>query len=320
MKNKKLKMMIRCLISCILLISISVLAGCSGTDYENYMKSVEKTGEIKRASEEIKIDISLAYDLEKFDEETVNEINKFKDISYKGILKYDNELEVFENNMYTNIGGVGFDSTVYGQKDEILIELTSLGKFIKLDELTSESKLSDINLSEESLQKIENIWQSYANNDNVFREENILIDTPSGVVKSKKYSVDFGNELISFVNKTMEVIREDIDLEQLIYEEIINKDGESLEDFVTLSPEDAEVEYFTFEAYVDADGYVVKEDMQFKVNYNDQYFKGITFNLSDLLYDINKQQKIKFPEVTDVEILDIHEFSAEAPVLFDMVN
>ena len=320
MKNIKSKIMVSILLCFVLLMTIVGLVGCGGNDYESYLSSVEKTKQIKRASEEVKIDVALDFNLENFDEEAKNEINKLKDMSYKGIMKYDDNQEIFENNMYTKLGGVGFDSTVYGKEDDILIELTSIGKYIKLSDLKEETNFNDINFSDETIKKIEDTWNSYVNSENVFKGENILVDTPSGVVKSKKYSVEFGNEWINFLNEVMTIIKEDAAIENLMNDEKFGEKAYNLDEMIILNTEEAEVEYLIYEAFVDADGYVVKEDMRFKINYDDPYFKGVTFDLSGLLYNINKEQKIKFPEVSDAEILDVKDFSTEAPVLFDMMN
>jgi len=299
----------------VLLVIAFGLVGCTNNDYEDYLKNIEKTQDIVKGRQEMNISVSLDFDTTELDDSQVKKINKFKELTYKGMLKFDTQKDAFENSIYLKIGSVGFDSKVYGDNDNMLIELLNIGKFIKVEDLEQNTGYENIEFSQDTTMKIDEVWKSYIKSENVFKGENILIETPSGVVKSKKYSIVLEGEAINFVNEVVDIVIEDKSIASLFTISAIESDKSE-----TFDTEKIEVESFEIESFVDIDGYIVKDTIRFKMNYDDKYFKGIDFQLDSLLFDIEKEQDISFPKVSPEEIINVDNFSEEAPTLYNMIN
>lgn len=243
-------------ISILTLLFIITFTGCSENVYEDYLSSIEKTNSIKQARQEMKIDMTLDFDTTGLSEKEVEGFELASDFQFLGSLKYNTDQNIFENNIYLKMGSIGFDVDVFGQDDEILVKLVNLGKYFKIDTKNPDESLGQFNISDDTMRRLNTLWQTYINENNIFKGENILIDTPSGVVKSKKYSIELDDNANQFIQDAISIIHEDQSITWF-----------QNEDF-SFDMSKATIDYFISESYVDKDGYIVKEQITFKTTYD----------------------------------------------------
>jgi len=84
------------------------------------------------------------------------------------------------------------------------------------------------------------------------------------------------------------------------------------------------VENFSYTAYVDIDGYIVNEMIQVSLSVDknkSSVVKGFEYKLDIKNWDINKDQEIDFPVLTEENTLDMDEMDQNMPfVIEDMLN
>lgn len=290
-----------------------LLTGCFQNDYEAFAEANALTQDIEQGA--VQHDVRLNLDLETQGTEGPAQ-NIWRDVRLTWTERFDRKDERAQHDIYLNLGGLGFDAVVHERKEETLVHLPGTGSYLKPFEEETEqaqtfhigTRTFDVASAGGEFERIGNriaaLWMDTLRQDNVFRREEVLIDTPAGLVKSDRYAIEMDEELLAFSQGVFEILKE---------EEMLPKDAQ-------LDVSNLEVETFTVHAYVDLDGYVVKEEVELEIIGRDPVFRGLDMTWETLRFDIEEPQSLAWPDVSEEEFLSNEQLSQESPALFDLLD
>lgn len=307
----------------LILMMILSLSACNTDSLREYKNAVEKTEQIKKGHTAGEFSLSMDFNTEGLTDEELKNMNYYKDIkgSYDAVFDSKAKKVIYRN--YLNLGGLGFDYDMYFNGDEMLMKLPVVGKYIKLNDLsssvseqnksTSEDMDEENIISQETIDGISDSWIKLIKRDDVFKGKNIVLTTPDGEVKTTEYTIKLTDEQIKQLSaECIELISNDEKLKNF-YDEL-KKDIELLSDTtfeeqirkIREHKDDFKVENFNYIAHVDIDGYIVNETVELKLSLNDNgkgSMLGLDYKLDTKNWDINKEQSFDFPTVTDENTL-----------------
>lgn len=282
------------------LIMALIMTGCSTDTYETYKSAVDKTELVKRGQEEIQIDIEMDFDYKDLSEEDLKKVRGMEHLSMKGYFRFDKEKDQVAADMNLNFGGVGMDSELYIDGEEIWLKLNSLGKYMALHDVDIEN---DITFSDEQFERIGQLWETYVDEENLYEGEAILVETPMGNVKSTRFYVQMDpDQMKAFFSEMMILLEE---------EGLIDLQGESMD------MDNVIINEMYVESFIDIDNYVVEETIVCDVNFLDNDFEGLKFTMRTLLYDIEEDQNIEIPKIDEANLLTLDELEEDAESIFD---
>lgn len=315
-ENERFKKAISAILILIMILSLSA---CNTDSLREYKNAAEKTEQIKKGHTTGEFSVSMDFNTEGMTGEELKNMNYYKDINGSYDAVFDDEAEKVILRNYLNLGGLGFDYDMYFNGDEMLMKLPVVGKYIKLDDLSS--SISEQNksisdgmdkkniISQETADGISNSWINLIKRDDVFKGKNIVLTTPDGEVKTTEYTIKLTDEQIKqLFAECIELISKDESLRNF-YDEL-KKDIKPLSDTtfeeqikkIKEQKDDFKVENFNYIAHVDIDGYIVNETVELKLSINDKgkgSMLGLEYKLDTKNWDINKDQSFDFPILTD---------------------
>lgn len=313
----------------IILVLLIFTVGCSQSNLENYKEAVIKTDSITKGTESTKINITTAYNTDGLDEEALEVVKAFENVSLTLKSSFDNEVNKFMASGYFNFGNLGYDFKVHGIDGKKYIEPFFLNlkdkKYIEITEAES-SPQTDIPI--DLIEEIGAKWNQVINEDNVIKGENVLVSTDDGEVKSKEFTISLEDEqLREFLLYIVEIFEENDEymkvLEQVTYvsdsENMTEEEMDKLyqELFVELKRVIEETENLNlfYKAYIDKDGYIVQEDIRFSFE-NETIetggLKNFEFGFTNKMSNIEKDQEYDFIEPAAEESIRIDELDFEA--------
>ena len=322
------------LISVLILMLMVSLAGCSTNSLTEYKKAVEKTEQIKKGQTLGEFSVMMDFNTAGMTAEQIRELNYFKDMKGSFSATYDDDSQKGIFRKYFNFGGLGFDFELFINEDEVFMKLPVIGKYMKIDEpQTSLNKEQKTNgkqafISQETPDELSTVWLGLLTEEDVFKGRNIVITTPDGEVKSKEYTIKLSAEQIrSLAEEGIDILAKDIELAKS-YENYIQKNVEDLRDksLVDLltdikeSMKDYTLENFMYTAYVDIDGYIVNETVNFtlKVENPEQAgLAGMNYRMDTRNWGINKEQQFDFPVLTEENTFDTDELDGSMPEMIE---
>lgn len=315
-------------VSLILVLTVILLTACNTNNLAEYKKAAEKTDQIIRGQTTGEFSLITEFDREGLTPEEIRELNYIKDMSGSFNVVYDDEEERSIIRNYLNFGGLGYDFEVYINGEEMFMKLPVVGKYIKIDDMSSLSDemyhTEDEIVSEDTIAEFSKKWISLMNEEDVFKGKDIVVTTPDGEVKTKEYVIKLNDEQIKILLKdSVEIFSKDNDLKKL-YEENIRTMVEPLKDktFEELlldiknNTDKYYVENFTFTAYVDIDGYIVNQIIEVFLKAKDVDKGGVEsfrYSLNIKNWDINKKQSFDFPVLTDENTMNIEDMDGDMP-------
>ena len=315
------------IITIILALTLMLLTACNTNNLAEYKKAAEKTDQITKGQTTGEFTLITEINQEGLTAEEIRELNYIKDMSGSFSVVFDDDEEKSIIRNYLNFGGLGYDFEVYNNGKEMFIKLPVVGKYLKIDDMSSVSEkmyTESQMVSEETIKEFSKKWLSLMNEEDVFKGKDIVLSTPDGEVKTKEYIIKLNNEQIkALLNDSVEIFLQDKSLKKL-YEENIRAMAEPLKDktFEEMLSDIKEnfdkfkVENFSYTAYVDIDGYIVNEIIDIKLETNDIEESGIesfSYNLNMKNWDINKQQNFDFPVLTDKNTLKMEDMEENMP-------
>lgn len=164
-------------------------------------------------------------------------------------------------------------------------------------------------ISEGSIEKLKERWLSLLREENTARLGDLLLDTPDGKVKAKKYQIYLTSEhLRSLLTDSLAIVRRDETFRKRM-EEYLKKyhaegapfSAEQAFDKINEFLQNLEIGSLTYYAYIDRDGYVIKEYLEVAI---DQM--TLSFDLSR--WDLGKSVEIHLPEVTEENTQSLEAF------------
>lgn len=303
--------------------------GCKGSDLKSYGDAVEKTDSISKGQLEFSMGLEFNFDTRDLTDEEIKQINYFKSIEGKMNIKFDNEKEKIISRNYFSFGGLGFDSNVYGNGDKIYLQMPIVGKYMDISkEYKEESTQNDDFISENSIDKIGEKWLDILQEDEVFSGKNTIMDTPDGEVKVTEYTIKIEDDkLKEFVLYVLDTVSKDENFKKNLQDKIkTSKEKEkiTIDDIIESSKEmikESDIENFNYTAYVDIDGYIVKEIIKVNMDSGDNdIINRITFNMNTDIWDIEKDQKFDFPDINEENILKENEIDQGIPFMFEDID
>ena len=314
----------------LLLIAI-LLTACNTNNLAEYKKAVDKTDQITKGQTLGEFTLITEFNQEGLTAEEIRELNYIKDMNGSFSVVFDDEEEKSIIRNYLNFGGLGYDFDVFINKEEMFMKLPVIGKYLKIDDMSSISEDMQTErqiVSEETIKEFSKKWISLMNEEDVFKGKDIVLTTPDGEVKTKEYIIKLSDEQIkALLNDSVEIFSQDKSLKKL-YEENISSIAEPLKDKtfeemlseIKNNADKFNVENFSYTAYVDIDGYIVNEIIDIKFGSIDSEEIGIesfSYNLNMKNWDINKKQNFDFPVLTDENTVNIEEMEQNMPVAIE---
>jgi hypothetical protein len=275
----------------------------------------------------------MDFDTEGMTEEEIKDLDYFRQVegSFSAISDNEEGKGIYRN--YLNLGGIGFDFDMFINGAEAFAKLPVIGKYMKLDSLQQGAvdikEDGDAELvSRETLEGINGIWLGMLRKDDIFKGKNIVLTTPDGEVKTTEYTIKLNDEQIkALAAGSIGLLLKDNTLKEN-YEKLVAKNVEPLKDktFEELLLDMSEkldtyrIENFTYTAYVDIDGYIVNEKLEFSIkvdNAGEDAVTGVAYKLDIKNWDINKEQKFDFPVLTEENTLDPNRMDENMPSVFE---
>jgi FtsZ-binding cell division protein ZapB len=315
----------------VLLVTVLAVTGCGANSLADYKKALDKTDQITKGQSSGEFAVTMDFNTDGMTQAEINELNYYKDMSgnFKKTFDSSENQRVCRN--YINMGGLGFDIDIFKNGEEMFIKLPIIGKYMKLDEMIKEIKETPEEkpnfVSDDTLEAIGEAWVGMLKEEDIFKGKDIVLTTPDGEVKTTVYTITLNDvQIKAFAEKAISILSEDEALRSNI-EDLLAKNADQTEllDFDELVDKIKEymekdsIDNFQYTAYVDIDGYIVNEVIEVeitKVAKKAGEPKEISFLLELKNFDINKDQKIEFPVLTEENTLKTDELGQTMPSLF----
>lgn len=323
----------------ILLITAALLvvspAGCSTDSLEAYRKAAQKTDDIKMGRTSGEFTVALDFSTEGMTEEQIKELNYLRNIKGNFSTVYDRNGEKGIYRNYLNLGGLGFDFDLYMNREEAFMKLPIIGKYMRIDEFVKdqqESESAPKTVSRVSQAAISEKWLDLLKKEDVFKGKDIILTTPDGEVKTTQYTIALKDEQVkSLASDCIKILSSDEEVKKN-YESFLQKNVKSLKEIsfekmmsdMEKNLDNYKLESFSYNAYVDIDGYIVNERVELALKAAGSGTSGMTglsYKLEIKNWDINKKQNFEFPVLTEENTLKSDEMDRNLPFMFEgMLN
>ncbi len=300
----------------VLLLVALTATSCGNNGLADYKKAAEKTGQITKGQNSGEFKLTMEFHTEGMTKEEINQLNYYQDVSGSFRSQFDDATRQGIYRNYLNLGGFGFDFDIYQNGDEIFAKLPVVGKYIKLDEIIKEAGKKQITeeqpcmVSEKAKNALRKEWAETLKEENVFKGKNIVLTTPDGEVKTTVYTITLNDEQVKkLASNSIQILSEDETLksnfQSMIKNDTDQTKADDYEEFFKKMQERIQkdtVESFQYTAYVDIDGYIVNETMEFYITREALELgepSDIRFHLELKNWDISQKQNFEFPELGD---------------------
>lgn len=298
-----------------LLILTTLLAGCSTNALSDYNNAVQKTEDITRGKMSLSIKVENSFSIDGLSEEAINELKNFEKIEMSMISTFDNNQSKSINDVYVNFGGMGIDAMIYSTEDNAYIRLPMVNGYLKIDlnELETTPQI-DTTGTESLVRRVTKEWTELLETENVVKGEKSIMTTEDGEVKVTRFTVTpTEDQLRLFIKKVTAIVRSEKDaLEKFL--QVDNTDDSFNFDTLVSSVEQEieEMEKITFNsvAFIDIDGYIVRESIEiYFENYDPKPGQVIkrTVVINWENWDNEMDQSIIIPEIAPEELIDMNE-------------
>lgn len=311
---------------------------CKKNDFEAYVKAVNKTNEIKRGQKSLDFKMNMDFNTEELTSEEIKDLNYFRNFEAKFNVTFDDELKKTIGRNYFNFGGLGFDAAFYNDGEKSFIKMPIVGKYIVLDEKFMENHIKDKDdeykenkcISDKTIEELESKWVTMIKRENVFAGKESVMTTPDGEVKVTEYTIKLtGEQFKKLLDESIDILLGDEALKETI-KEYADKSGYAEADFnfdkalnnLKKSLKGSEIGNLFYTAYMDIDGYIIKENIEFDISFIGEEFNGLDglkYSLETNLWSIEKEQKFDFPQLTDENTLNNDEIDQGIPFMFESI-
>lgn len=320
------------IISIILIVS---LVGCKKNDLENFKQAVNKTSKIQKGQMSVQSITELDIDSKDLTKEEIKNLNYIRKVEVDLNIMFDDVLNKIITRTYFNLGGLGFDSVFYDDGEKKYLKLPILGKYMLLNSENMNNEYTNKNvgdkeefITEDTKNFIKNKWLSILKEDDVFSGEESILTTPDGEVKVTHYTINMTNEQIkALLNEMIDAISKDKKLKasvkKYIRENEVQIEEFSMKQFFDKFKENinkSTISNFTYDAYIDIDGYIIDENIQIEIKFdNSAYknFKGMMYSLNIKRWDIEKEQEFDFPNLNKENLLEMQDMEQGVPFMLE---
>jgi len=295
----------------LVILAVVSLIGCNQDYLQNYKEAVEKTDGRSQGKESIKITINNDFNQENISQEIIEELNYLKNIEFEVTSSFNESYS--KSRAYIKYRGLGYDINLYTGESETLVQIPIINKYIKIDNEDlgfNEDEENNFEGMEELTSKIQSEWLDLLQKEDVVKGKRDLMTTQDGDVKVDKYTISPSEEQLRlFLKKFFAVLRsEEESLKALVQnqnekvnvEEVVNNLENAIDEFEKIT--------FKNEAYIDVDGYIVKEFINIDLeNYDPQPGSNskISVKVEIENWENEADQTIEIPEVEESDLIDL---------------
>jgi len=294
----------------LILLTTLFLFGCSQDYLQNYKEAVEKTESREFGKERISIKIENEFNEENISQEILEELNYLKDIQVEVTSSFNESQE--ESKVYIKYRGLGYDLTVFSSEEEVIIYVPMIGRYIELKEenLGFDDNIKDLEEVEDLTSKIQKEWFNLLQKENVVKGKKDIMTTKDGDVKVDLYTINPSEEQLRlFLKKIFALLRsEEESLSKLVKSQ--NNDVDIVNIIDNIEEAFGKFEKITYknQAYIDIDGYIVKEYIDIVLeDYDPEPGSNsiISVNVEIENWENEVEQVIQIPKVNEEDIIDI---------------
>lgn len=324
------------LLTVVIILTMLITTACTENTMEDYKAALEKTEGIQKGKSQTGLKLHMGFEMDGLDEEEARQLKSFENVEYEGTTSFDysGDMVKVESLNLLSLGGLGMNFDYHQAGDQMALYIPMLGKYLNmttqdLGAVTEENdklkKLSNFKLKDETVKALEDIWKQTFEADEVVKGEDTIMETPEGDVRVVKFTIEPDKEkLKDFVKKTTEIIVKDENL-QTYFGQVTFNNGKVLEaqDFLTGLDEAMakwNIESFKVVEFIDVDGYIVKTNVNVSIQM-DIDMPGATnafdMTLETTNYEIEKDQNIEFPQLTEENSLSFQELEKGLPSTYE---
>jgi hypothetical protein len=319
----KLKKLLKTIL--LLVLCIVYLLGCtSRAPLIEYKEAVRKTNAIKRGQMSYELSVMNEYNTYRLKEDQIKKLNYFKKIDISTYTTYDSVQDRVIARNYYNFGGMGFDSTLYIDKEKSFVKMPLVGKYLNLANGKEDKNSGDFELVvEEIMESINSKWLKILEEDDVITGEKTVLNVKDGEVKVTRFSVRLTEKQIkSLLNDILDVISAnenlfnefgwdstDIPIE---FEKVVLEFKEKLKN--------VRVKEFRYDAYIDIDGYIIQENGKLVLEFKSPRpgeAKVSEYSFTIKNWSIEKPQKFDYPVINKENILNREDINQSIPFMFE---
>ncbi|MBN2287228.1 MAG: hypothetical protein JXI43_12325 [Tissierellales bacterium] len=300
---------------CIVIFLLMIMSGCSKNSLKTYQDAVAKTDTINRGQSRISIMIENQFNKEDLSEELKTTLEALESLEMSLLSSFDKSEDLSVHNAYLKAGSLGYDIKIFQKGEEAYLKMPMLNRYIRLDMSVLEANApKDLQIPENLIQRITQEWVNLLETDNVVKGQKSIMSTEDGEVKVTKFTVTpTEDQFRLFIKKMIGIVKsekggfetfiEAVDMEEkIIIEELL----------LAIESEINEMETITFNsvAYIDIDGYIVKESIEI---YFENYDPSVgqtytrTVRIEEENWDNEMAQEIMIPEISDEDIIEPNE-------------
>jgi len=319
----------------VLLLAVMTAAGCGGNGLEDYKKAVDKTSQIERGQSSAEFTLNMDFYTNGMLPEEIAKLNYYSEMSGSFQSAFDKAANQMIARSYLNLGGLGIDFDLYENGDELFLKLPIAGKYIRMGDVIRGAdaaiKPEDTPelISEDTRKALSRMWVDLMNQDNVFKGKDIVLSTPDGEVKTTVYTITLTDEEFkTAAGNAADIFSKDENLKKNFSSYAEKASGQKItgkwkpDQFFSDMKEwlkECRLENFQYTAYVDIDGYIVNETLEFKLKRNATSQgepETINYKLDMKNWDINKKQQFEFPVLTEDNTIKTENMKETMPSLF----
>lgn len=316
----------------IALVVLAVAACSRKTDYQVFMEAMERTERVEMGKMSMEIAVNADFNKEGFSEDVRDSISFFEKLNFSLKDEYNRKKNESLKKIFIQMKETGIDAKLYtrGEVGYVITPLIPKILVIQGEELVhlNSGRINRENLprlSKESLEQLDKVWTSLYNDENISALEDIVMDTPEGSVKARRYEVKLTDEQLKpALKKSMNILMKDEQLMKGIKEVMGQHTGDiSIEEMLKKNIEmldQATINSFSQIAYIDRDNYVIDERIRLDITF---YFSEpgapthYAFEMNTKRWDLNKEPKIYFPEVTAENSITLGQLEEKYPAFFE---
>jgi hypothetical protein len=314
-----------------LLLAVSLIS-CTTNSLEDYKKAAEKTEQIKKGRTAGEFSLEMEFNTKDMTEDQIKQLNYFKHMKGTFDVAFDDEAEqgIFRN--YMSFGGLGFDYDLFVNGNEIFMKLPIIGKYMRLDELQTQMNSAQYEemelISADTQEAISEKWLGILRDEDIFKGRDIVLTTPDGEVKTTEYTIKLKDEQIkSLAEYSADILSRDEKLKEnyrrYIQEKVGHMKDKAFEQFFSDLKDNMKnytVDSFSYTGYVDIDGYLVNETVEFSMktdNPGRASAERFSFRLEVKNWDINRPQQFEFPVLSEENTLNADEVNKNMPSVME---
>lgn len=308
------------------LVLVLALVGCQSKDYDNYLEAVERTDQVQSGVREMEIGYSLQVDEAKMEGVDIELFKAMNNIELTLTETFDKEAGRTKFDIFTVFGGIGIDSQVVASSDRVTVEIPLLGKYVYLNpkELSMDEEVLSgavvYQLDEDTLKSIDKAYRESFGEEDVFRGENTVMDTPDGLVKATKYEVRISDPALrKFAKEALSALGQDENIDAYLSSNETPLKKEELMSAIEKVIDTTKLVEFEIIHYLDHDGYVIDRRLSLVASLENEesFITGFKFDMHMTLGKIGDAVSIEFPDVDEKDMIPLENLEEELPKLLE---